>query len=187
MVCTSSVDALVSVVLTARVTTSTLDTVGARKGDTLSLSFNVDPSWVHREIVGQGVVEDGIGIFGVCDEHFLLSVSSGFQAKLKAPEPAAAAAAPVNKDAPSAVTLGLPKDVTNSSLPTYVPYWFSLLSARPVLDGAFVSSMADKAAAGLPLSVHHGSPSAAHTAFIDVKFDRHTFKSVLSPTRSGNR
>ena len=38
----------------ARVTTSTLDTVGARKGDTLSLSFNVDPSWVHREIVGQG-------------------------------------------------------------------------------------------------------------------------------------
>ena len=52
MVCTSSVDALVSVVLTARVTTSTQDTVGARKGDTLSLSFNVDPSWVHREIYG---------------------------------------------------------------------------------------------------------------------------------------
>ena len=86
MVCTS-VDSLVSVVLNARVTTSTLDTVGARVGDALSLSFNVDPKWVHREIVGQGVVEDGIGIFGVCDEHFLLSVSSGFQAKLKGSEP----------------------------------------------------------------------------------------------------
>ena len=172
MVCTSSLDALVSVVLTARVTTSTLDTVGAHVGDTLSLSFNVDPTWVHREIVGQGVVEDGIGPFGVCDEHFLLSFSSGLQANLKMPEPAAAgiAAPPVDKDAPSSVSLGLPKDAP--------PFWFSMMKARPVLDGVFVSTMADKASAGVPLSVQGGSPSAAHTLFTDVRFDRHTFQSV---------
>lgn len=77
MVCAPSLDALVSVVLTAKVTTSQYD--GARIGDTLSLSFNVDPKWTVRDIVGQGIVEDGIGPFGVCDEHFLLAFSSGMQ------------------------------------------------------------------------------------------------------------
>ena len=65
-------------------------------------------------------------------------------------------------------TLGLPK---NSP-----PFWFSLMKARPVLDGLFVSTLADKGSAGVPLAVRgHG---AAHTAFIDVRFDRHTFSSI---------
>jgi len=165
----SSLDVLVSVVLTAKVTSSTLEHIGARVGDTLSLTFNVDPSWVTRDIKGQGIVQDGIGPFGLCAESFLLSSSSGYAANLVPPAPVDAAS-PVGKDAVSSSSLGLP--------PAVSPFWFSLMRARPVLDGFFVSSWADKAAAGVPLDVHGGSSSVTTTAFIDVKFERHTFDSV---------
>ena len=133
----------------------------------MSLSFNVDPKWTVRNIVGQGIVEDGIGPFSVCEDHFLLSFSSGMEALLKPPAPVADTG-PVSKDTPTTGTLGLPK---NSP-----PFWFSLMKARPVLDGLFVSTLADKGSAGVPLAVRgHG---AAHTAFIDVRFDRHTFSSI---------
>jgi len=170
MPCTAAYDALVSVVLTAKVSVSTLGTMGAIKGDTMTASFLADPAWVHREIVGQGVVYDGIGPFGVCDESFKLSFSSGLHAHIKPPPPPAPLGAPIPKDAVSTGSLGLPLNA-----PTY---WFSLMKSRPVDDGAFISTLADKALPGVPLVLYGGVPGTDYHGVFDVRFVRNTVPSI---------
>jgi hypothetical protein len=170
MVCSAAWDTLVSVVLTAKVSMSGMSAVHANVGDTMTLSFVADSAWVEREIVGQGIVYDGIGPFGLCDEHFSLSFSSGMHAHLTPPAPVVETG-PIDKDAVAeGVSLGLPKGAP--------PFWFSLLKSRPVLDGAFVSTLADKGSAGVPLSIYGASAAAIYTGIFDIKFKRDTIPAI---------
>jgi hypothetical protein len=177
MPCLTAIDNLVKVVLTATVTTSNLGAIGANVGDKMTLSIVADSAWIHREIVGQGVLQDGIGPFGVCEEHFKLSFSSGMHAFLTPPAHAAASG-PIDKDAVSTGSLGLPLDAP--------PFWFSLVKARPVLDGAFFSSMADKASAGLPLTIHGASLGAVYKGIFDLAFKRGAIPDVHLSKAFGN-
>ena len=118
MVCHKALEALVSVVITGKVGFSAVtpmsSTMNVTAGDTMTLSFLIDKSAIVRNVVGQGIVMDGIAPFPVCTEDFKLSFSSGLRVYLGPP--------PVALDG----TVG--------------DFYFSLMKGRPVNDGAYFST-----------------------------------------------
>ena len=167
LTCTKGLGALVSVVITGKVSDGNLG--GVSKGDRVDLSFLANPKQMVRVIEGQGAVLDGIGPYPVCTEDFALTVSSGHRFYL--------GAMPVGLD-------GTPGTVH-----------FSLMHSRPVYDGAWVSTNPADGTEGVPL-VLHGDKAAKsnskHTGIFNLVFERGTIpttdlKSAAGSSSSGSR
>tara|TARA_B110001452_G_scaffold263547_1_gene265150 strand:+ start:812 stop:1483 length:672 start_codon:yes stop_codon:yes gene_type:complete len=151
--CTAGLGALLSVVISGTVRESLLPSVAV--GDTLSISFLAEPKALVREVPGQGIVTDGIAPYKVCPEEFEVSTSSGFSAHYTVP--------PVVPPLP-----GVEPDPNAGAL------WFSMLSARSVHDGVYLSTDLANAAMGVPLGVHTSDPKTIFGGAFDVTFARHS-------------
>jgi hypothetical protein len=119
MACAKAISSLVSVTLTGKVSFSALGVdskavANVTKGESMSISFLIDPEPLFREIEGQGVVYDGIAPYPICSNDFALSLSS-----VKWPF-ARLGPAPVLEDG------------------TTGSFYFSLMKSRPVNDGAWM-------------------------------------------------
>jgi len=126
-----------SIVITGKVRDVSIP--GVKPGDTLKLSFLAESTPLVREIEEQGIVQDGIAPYKVCDEDFSLKTSSGLSIHL----------GPMPVD---------PLDGTVSSL------WFSVQKERPVYDGAWLSTEPVDAKKGIPLTIHPLRPTGATAA-----------------------
>ena len=73
--CSTALGALIAVSISGKVKESILP--GVAVGDELTVSFLAEPTALVREIEGQGIVQDGIGVHRVCTEDFALKFSSG--------------------------------------------------------------------------------------------------------------
>ena len=56
--------------------------------------------------------------------------------------------------------------------------WFSLMSARVVFDGAWVSTNPTDASAGMPLLLHGAGPKDTFGGIFDLQLARHTIPSL---------
>ena len=73
--CSTALGALIAVSISGKVKESILP--GVAVGDELTVSFLAEPTALVREIEGQGIVQDGIGVHRVCTEDFAVKFSSG--------------------------------------------------------------------------------------------------------------
>ena len=163
MVCHKALEALVSVVITGKVGFSAVtpmsSTMNVTAGDTMTLSFLIDKSAIVRNVVGQGIVMDGIAPFPVCTEDFKLSFSSGLRVYLGPP--------PVALDG----TVG--------------DFYFSLMKGRPVNDGAYFSTSPDKGSEGVPLLLHGAPEKEVFTGVFELRYKRHSIPSIEFPAAYG--
>lgn len=151
--CTAGLGSLLSVTISGTVRESLLPSVPV--GDSLSISFLAEPKALVREVPGQGIVADGIAPYKVCPADFEVSTSSGFKAHYDVPKPVPP-------------PLGVAPDPNAGAL------WFSMMSARSVHDGVYLSTDLANAAIGVPLGVHTSDPKTTFGGVFDVTFGRHS-------------
>ena len=144
--CSNKMGTLISVVLAGKVSQSLMP--GIQVGDEMTVSFLAETTKLHREVVGQGVVYDGIAPYKVCDDDFEVTFSSGVRAHYLPPE--TPPVAPIDIGAPE----------TASGL------YFSLMKARTVYDGAWVSSTPSNSQTGVPLDMYDST--SAYGGIFDV-------------------
>jgi len=152
--------ALMSVVISGLVKSSKMP--GVHNGSTVNIQFLAEPQGLIRDIVGQGVVYDGISPYKICPEDFDVKFSTGVKGRFipekkglwEKKEPVWP---PVTKDTPQGPL------VTGA-------LWMSILRGRSVYDGAFVSMDPADPRVGLPLDMHDAS--SKYGAFFDVTFKR---------------
>merc|ERR1719453_1062598 len=153
---TKALGALVSVLITGKVTES--DLPGVTAGEKMQLSFLVEKEALVRNIVGQGIVTDGIAPYQVCSEDFALTFDNKVHMHLG--------------DLP----------MLEDGSPSYA--WFSLMEKRVVDDGAWVSMDAVDGSKGVPLAVHGtvvdatGKPATTYGGVFDLSFPRGTLESI---------
>merc|ERR1719453_625241 len=153
---TKALGALVSVLITGKVTESDMPNVNV--GEKMQLSFIVEKEALVRNIVGQGIVTDGIAPYQVCTDDFALTFDNKVHMHLG--------------DLP----------MLEDGSPSYA--WFSLMEKRVVDDGAWVSMDAVDGSKGVPLAVHGtvvdatGKPATTYGGVFDLSFPRGTIKSL---------
>jgi len=149
--------ALMNVVISGLVKSSQMP--GVHNGSKVSIQFLAEPQGLIRDIVGQGVVYDGISPYKICPEDFDVKFSTGVKGRFIPPkEPKEKLPTePVSKDTPQGPL------VTGA-------LWMSILRGRSVYDGAFVSMDPADPRVGLPLDMHDAS--SKYGAFFDVTFKR---------------
>jgi len=166
MACAKAISSLVSVTLTGKVSFSALGVdskavANVTKGESMSISFLIDPEPLFREIEGQGVVYDGIAPYPICSNDFALSLSS-----VKWPF-ARLGPAPVLEDG------------------TTGSFYFSLMKSRPVNDGAWISMNAVQGSIGVPLALHGVTSTAKYNGVFEVRFERDTLPAKELPAAFG--
>ena len=159
--CSTALGALIAVSISGKVKESILP--GVAVGDELTVSFLAEPTALVREIEGQGIVQDGIGVHRVCTEDFAVKFSSG--AVGHALLPPALPAAPVVQGVPAG---GL---------------WFSVMKGRVIYDGAWVSTDPTDASKGVPLDFHD---KATYGGVFDISLLRHSMPSLELPEAVGS-
>ena len=159
--CSTALGALIAVSISGKVKESILP--GVAVGDELTVSFLAEPTALVREIEGQGIVQDGIGVHRVCTEDFAVKFSSG--AVGHALLPPALPAAPVVQGVPAG---GL---------------WFSVMKGRVIYDGGWVSTDPTDASKGVPLDFHD---KATYGGVFDISLLRHSMPSLELPEAVGS-
>lgn len=154
--CSNKMGTLISVVLAGKVSHSGMP--GVQVGDEMTVSFLAETKMLHREVKGQGVVYDGIAPYKVCDDDFEVTFSSGVRGHYLPPE--APPVAPIDIGAPE----------TASGM------YFSLMKARTVYDGAWVSTTPSNGKIGVPLDMYDAT--SAYGGIFDVSFERHAVPSL---------
>jgi len=157
MVCSAAIGALFRVVISGKVGHSNLKNITI--GQDVKMSFLVDPTQETRIVEGHPVL-DGIAPYPICTEDFSMKVNGLSYFHLGVP-PVPAGPPPAGTPPPSTL-------------------YFSLMSSRPIFDGAWVSWLPD-AASDVPLEVHGtwtGGVKAAYNGVFGFTSEQFTFPSI---------
>ena len=142
---------LLSVVIKGLVKHSSMP--GVHDGSTVSIEFLAEPQGLVRDIVGQGVVYDGISPYKICPQDFEIKFSTGVKGRFLPPP----AEPEVSKD-------------TKQSHHVTGALWMSIMRGRSVYDGVFVSLDPSDPNQGLPIDMH--DPSSKYGGVLDLTFKR---------------
>ena len=163
MVCAKAVEGLFSVLITGRVTYSTITpnspTLNVSMGDSMSLSFLADSEAIVRDVPGQGIVTDGIAPYPLCAEDFALTFSSGLKLYLGPP----------------------PVDL----LGVVGAFYFSLMKGRPIHDGMFVAGVPDSPTLGVPLQLHGEPYKEKYSGVFKLSYERGTVPDLAAAAAYG--
>jgi len=149
-VCSSKLGPLVSVLISGTVRESQMP--GVKAGEEVKVSFLAESTAIVRNIVGQGIVYDGISPYKVCQEDFSVSFSSGFTGHFLKPPP------------PGPLAVSGTQGVPPGGL------WFALMKERVIYDGAWVSTESSDGTVGVPLDMHDSL--ATYGGVFNVELDR---------------
>ena len=112
---------------------------GVHNNSTASVQFVAEPQGLIRDIVGQGVVYDGISPYKICPDGFNVEFSTGVKGHFIPPKE----------------WTGRPVEFVDTPQGPRVTgaLWMSILRGRSVYDGAFVSMDPADPRVGLPIDI----------------------------------